>query len=212
MLDWNNINKEEFIKRLKSNDEDAFAELYSVLIKDLTSFLVKQFKNINLSGVDAEEIADDTMIKISNSISDFNPRKGAKLTTWIFNVAINKGRDFLRTHNSDKALAVNNYLQQEFELKSDAEKFQINNSDRILLDIFNTNSIESEEDIIIREAFDSLKESDQNIIRMRRVMEYEDIAKVERKTVNALSTQYARALERFEKKLLLYKEEYKNGQ
>lgn len=213
MLIWNDINKEEFIKRLKSNDEDAFAELYLVLIKDLTSFLVKQFKNVKLSDVDAEEIADDAMIKVSNSISDFNQKKGAKLTTWIFDIAINKVKDFLRTRKSDKALAIHTYLEQEFEIKAEAERFQINNPNMVLLATVDTSSIKgSEENIIIRKAFDSLKEPDQDIIRMRRVMEYEDIAKVENKTVNALSTQYARALDRFEKNLRLFNEDHKNEQ
>ena len=212
MLNWNDINKEEFIKRLKSNDEGAFADLYSVLIKDLTSFLVKQFENVNLSDVDAEEIADDAMIKISNSISDFNPKKGAKLTTWIFGIAVNQTKDFLRARTSNKALAIHTYLKQEFELKAEAERFQINNPDMVLSTAVNINLIENSEDIIIRKAFVSLKETDQDIIRMRRVMEYEDIAKVENKTINALSTQYARALERFKENLLFYKEEQKNEQ
>jgi DNA-directed RNA polymerase specialized sigma24 family protein len=48
---------------------------------------------------------------------------------------------------------------------------------------------------------------------MRRIMEYEDIAKVENKTINALSTRYARALERLEKNLrAAYQQEYQNEQ
>lgn len=70
-----------------------------------------------------------------------------------------------------------------------------------------------EEKIITRKAFDALRESDRDIIRMKSVMEYEDIAKIENKTVNAISTQYARALERFKKNLQnLDQEEYKNEQ
>jgi DNA-directed RNA polymerase specialized sigma24 family protein len=47
-------------------------------------------------------------------------------------------------------------------------------------------------------ALASLKEADRNILHMRQVMEYEEIAAIEGTSVNALRTRYCRAVERLE--------------
>ena len=202
MPDWRRVNSEEFIKRLKSDDEAAFAELYAAVIKGIVSLLIKQFENVELTITEAEEIANDAMLKVSKAISKFNSKRGAKLTSWLFNIAVNQTKDFLRKRDSDKAQAVVHEYLEETELNAKAEKAHIDRSDPIFIGTADSSQEkESKEKIITRKAFDALKESDQDIIRMKSVMEYEDIAKIENKTVNALSTQYARALERFKKNL-----------
>lgn len=205
MITWNDINSEIFIKRLKSDDENVFADLYSVVIHPLTAFLIKEFEGTEMTSADAEEIADETMIKVSKAVSSFDPQRGgAKLTTWIFEIGRNQVKDFLRSCKSGKAQAISKYLQREKELKNQAERLEINNRylESICFDSPKKQQIvENQEDILARKAFDALKESDQDIIRMRRVMEYEDIAKVENKSIESIRTQHKRALDRLKQNL-----------
>lgn len=216
MINWDDINSEKFIKRLKSDDETAFAELYPIVIRALVPFLIKQFENSGITSSDTEEIANDTMLKVSKAIFGFDSKRGAKLTTWIFEIATNQTKDFLRSRKSGKSQAISAYLQREKELKVETERLQIKDVHTELSNL--TSVLEtgknyiSEETIIARKAFDSLKESDQDIIRMRRVMEYEDIAKVENKTINSLRTQHTRAMEKLKNLQNVYQEEHQNEQ
>ena len=54
--------------------------------------------------MDSEEIAADVVIRVHKSVKTFNPRGGAKLTTWIFRIAQNAAIDFVRQQQkiSDK--------------------------------------------------------------------------------------------------------------
>ena len=101
------INSDAFIRNLKEGDEQAFSDLFNLIVPKLCNFLSGKFK---MSDRDGEEAAADAMIKVNKSIKNFNPRGGAKLSTWIFRIAQNTAIDFVRRQ---QALAENFGLEVE---------------------------------------------------------------------------------------------------
>ena len=59
----------------------------------LLHFLVN---NLLIQKPDAEELVQNALLKVHSHVGRFNPDGGARLTTWIFQVAVNCGIDFKR--------------------------------------------------------------------------------------------------------------------
>lgn len=63
------------------------------MFSPLWRFLVRQ---MNVPEPDGEELVQDTLIKVHASVKKFHRERGAKFTTWIFQIAYNKAIDFFR--------------------------------------------------------------------------------------------------------------------
>jgi RNA polymerase sigma factor (sigma-70 family) len=206
MVNWNDMNSEAFVKRLKSGDEMAFDELYWAVVPKLVPFLSRYFTNTPIKEEDIEEIANDTMMKVQAKISKFKFNRNSKLTTWIFEIAKNKTKDFLRQLDSAKAKSLTEFFKDAEYLKKQDERLHSSNL-LVLETSMLSATIETEGDgKIARRAFDLLEEKDQDILRMRLVMSYDDIAKVENLTVNAIKTHHFRAKEEFKRNAESYSE------
>jgi RNA polymerase sigma factor, sigma-70 family len=96
---FENINSPQLLAGLQSGSQDSFNYLAKEMFTPLWRFLVAT------SGVperDAEEIAQDTMMKVYENIRTFKRTGKAQLTTWIFQIARNLAIDFHRIHKDDK--------------------------------------------------------------------------------------------------------------
>ena len=186
------VENESFIKTLKEGDTEAFSDLFQVIAPSLSIFLENKF---GLNEADAEEIAVDTMIKVRSSIAKFQLGK-AKIKTWIFKIGIHTAIDFVRgqkklsqklsiaeLNNSTKQIANKELTKDWFNKKPIDEK--------------NINSDLSK----VSKALQSLSEKDQDILRLRCCLEYEDISKIENTEINALRTRHSRAMTRLRQKI-----------
>lgn len=90
------INRESFLDRLKSGEEEAFQILVEEIEERLISFLYRYVRNRTV----AEELFQDTMAKVIENIDEFEPR--ARLTTWIFTIARNAALDHLKSARHKK--------------------------------------------------------------------------------------------------------------
>jgi len=88
------LNSAKFLAELKSGSIPAFERLAGELFKPLWRFLVNQ---IHVPEADAEELAQDALMTVHSAVGTFRRDGRAKLTTWIFNIAHNRGIDFHRT-------------------------------------------------------------------------------------------------------------------
>lgn len=187
------LNDKKFVRKLKAGDPNAFRDLYLALAPKIVSFLVRIW---GMSVPDAEEVADDALLKVHRGVANFDPSRGAKLTTWVFEVAKNAGIDHYRkvkrrggdedeTPADEPGEYVGGPRKKAPEPVTEPVAFGRGTGDAPALG-----------DIAALRAFKTLSEKEKDILRVRDVMSYEEIAKVEGTTVNAVSTRYSRALQK----------------
>jgi RNA polymerase sigma factor (sigma-70 family) len=163
----------DLVARLVAGSEEAFDELYVLFVRRLRRYIKLKFDEFYISYEDAEEIANDVLIYAHGRITGFDPAKGQKLTTWIFDLGDKRAVDFLRKRarkNKDvlsdpdprivlplEALAFNDYPS---ELKrDDPGEFQSSTSDKG-----------------IQEALNSLTEQERNVLLCAQTMKNKEIA------------------------------------
>lgn len=84
--------EQDLIKKSIEGDREAFSKLldayYSIIFRIAYKWCA--------SKEDAEDIAQETCIKIGQSISDF--KGDAKFSSWVYRIVINTANDFYRKH------------------------------------------------------------------------------------------------------------------
>ena len=85
-----------YIRFLNSNDEDAFRVLYEKYNDSLVLFLNGIIGNTD----DDEELMMDTFAVLYSGTARYKERDDASFKTWLFGVAKNQARMFLRKHKA----------------------------------------------------------------------------------------------------------------
>lgn len=181
------LNSEAFVKRVKSFDGNAFDQLCESIINPVVGYLHFQYE---IDEADAEEIAADTLVKVHKALPRFDFNGGAKLSTWIFKIAINGARDFLRQQKAAKG-------------KPDLVELDTGPGTRIVdrsaAATWGTDGHRSDgtgEVAAMLRAFESLTPEDQDILRQKQCMSYRHIAEIEGCSEGTLRVRHARALKR----------------
>lgn len=190
-MNLNDANDAAFIRGIIAGDPSSFARLFDFIVPKLVRHLHYQF---SISEADAEELASDAMIKVKNAASRFDPAAGAKLTTWVFGIAENHTKDFLRRQKrlAEKAnVASVGEHQHILEGNSFKDWYTEQRSDQSLTE----NPVNPKQDALVQ-AFSSLSADDHNILRLHEIMEYEQIAALEQVGVGALRVRHKRAMDR----------------
>jgi RNA polymerase sigma-70 factor, ECF subfamily len=86
------FNETQLIERLKTGSDAAYAELYDRYAAMLYGVTLR----IVTDREDAENILQDTFVKIWNKIDTYDASKG-RLATWLLNIARNTAIDFTRS-------------------------------------------------------------------------------------------------------------------
>lgn len=175
------LNEPEFVRLAMSGDADAFHRLFSLLAGPLASYI----ERLGTPAADAEEVAADALAKVQRALPTYRDR-GAKLTTWIFEIARNCAFDHHRIASRRAAQVAEICLEYvrgyghstdvgPMRMTADAETFNA--------------------------AMTALSTSDRDILRMREVMEYAEIARAETATEQSVRVRHKRALDRLKQKL-----------
>lgn len=191
------VNSDAFVARLRAGDGRAFADLLSCLLPKLCGYLSHDF---HLSEQDAEDVALDAMVKVHKSVAQFNPRGGAKLSTWVFRITKNAAIDFKRCQARHAAKAADVPFDDEITRQVDRRR---------AVEWFRRSSAGDDpaghaalpQVTRMARALRALSEEDRNILLLRQSMEYEEIEEVEKVSVATLRTRYSRALDRLRKEL-----------
>ncbi|NER15686.1 sigma-70 family RNA polymerase sigma factor [Spongiivirga citrea] len=120
---------DHLIKKLKDQDSSAFEELYEMYSQSLYGVIYTIVKD----GVLAEELLQDTFLKIWNNANTYTSKKG-RFFTWILNIARNTAIDAYRSksyNNKKQNLSADNFVDiiisnEDLNRKTDAigiEKF-----------------------------------------------------------------------------------------
>ena len=90
--------EQEFLGRLKAGTPGAF----KVLVELYQDTVLNTCYRFTFNREDAEDLAQETFIEIYRSIAAF--RGEAKLSTWIYRIAVSKSIDFIRKKKRKKRL------------------------------------------------------------------------------------------------------------
>lgn len=84
------ISDQHLIKRLKEGDKQAF----KLLIDEYKHMVYTLALRVVQSEEDAEEVAQDTFLKVYQSIGSF--KGDAKLSTWLYKIAYHRSLDYVK--------------------------------------------------------------------------------------------------------------------
>jgi RNA polymerase sigma factor (sigma-70 family) len=76
----------EFLKRLKSRDDDAWFELWEVFGPALER-MVERFAKRCFSPDTVRDVSQETLLRLSREIHRFDPDRGTRFSTWLFQIA-----------------------------------------------------------------------------------------------------------------------------
>jgi RNA polymerase sigma factor (sigma-70 family) len=86
------FNEVEFVVRLKAGDQAAFSALYDRYGRAIYNVILEHTR----SEADAENLVQDTFVKIWRNIERYDPSKG-RLFTWLVIIARRVALDFMRS-------------------------------------------------------------------------------------------------------------------
>lgn len=170
---------EQLVARLRDPEtvRDAFADV----IKLYTEPLYWQIRRMVQSHDDADDLLQNTFMKAWQSIENF--RGDARLSTWLYKIAINEAITFLARERKRQSLSLDD---QESALAAAIEADTEIDGDALALEL--------------RKAIASLPEKQRLVFNMKYFdeMKYEDMSNILGTSVGALKASYHLAVKKIE--------------
>lgn len=178
------------IEQLKQGSEQAFKKLVNTHQKLVVNTCYGMVQNRE----DAEDIAQEVFIEVYRNIENF--RADAKLSTWLYRIAVNRSLNHIRDNKKHKWF-------QSFEV-------EVRGKNREVMQASTENTDEPEYDlenkqraIILREAINSLPEKQKVAFTLSKYedLSYQEIAAVMDLSVSSVESLLFRAKKGLQKKL-----------
>jgi len=161
----------------ESTKRDAF----SVLVKKFSEQLYWQIRKIVLSHDDANDVLQNTFLKVWNNLDNF--RGESKLLTWLYRIAINESITFINKERSQNNIPIDdtdNFLYSKLESDPyfDGDEAQLK----------------------LQKAILTLPEKQRIVFNMKYFdeMKYEEISEILNTSVGALKASYHHAVKKIE--------------
>ena len=157
----------ELVKAASRGDHEAFNEIVQRYEKMIYNIAYQASGNSD----DAYDISQEVLIKIFRSLGSF--RGDCKLSTWIYRIAMNAVKDYIRLKLKTKTASL-------IETDDSGDERQIDIPDTSV-SANPSDSLERNERVkLVREAIASLSEDHRNIITLRDIdgYSYEDISEM----------------------------------
>lgn len=167
------------IKRL--NDPKTQQMAFSELVKEFSESLYWQIRKIVIGHDDANDVLQNTFIKVWTSIENF--RGDSKLSTWLYRIAINESITFLNKQRAQNNVSLD-----------DADTYLIS---RLEGDEYFDGD---EAQLKLQKAVLRLPEKQRIVFNMKYFdeMKYEDISEILETSVGALKASYHHAVKKIE--------------
>ncbi|MGM9836462.1 MAG: RNA polymerase sigma factor [Muribaculaceae bacterium] len=178
MTSRNTYNEEEIIEQL--HDPNRCNAAFGKVIEQYSQGLYWQIRRMVFNHDDANDILQNTFLKAWSNIDNF--RGSAKLSTWLYKIAINESITFI---NKERA---------RNEASIDDDSFLLNN-------IESDQYFDGDEaQVKLQHAINSLPEKQRLVFNMRYYdeMKYEDMSEILGTSVGALKASYHHALKKIE--------------
>ena len=185
----NSLTEQARILLLKQGDVSAFRDLVTEFEKKVYNTCLGLLQNTE----DAEDLTQEVFVAVYESIHSFKGE--AKLSTWIYRIAVTKSLEYLRMKKRKKRFA---FFQQVFtneygELNKEAGHFdhpgvQLENKERAA---------------ILFKAIEQLPENQKSAFILHKLegLSYAEISEVMHSTVSAVESLMVRARQNLQKKL-----------
>ncbi len=98
----------QFVRRLRANDQAAWAELYDSVAGELRAYVKR------LGATSPDDVVGDTMVSLVKDMSKFSGTD-EELRPWVFRIAHNRAVDSLRRRDSRPAESGANFESDAFE-------------------------------------------------------------------------------------------------
>lgn len=167
------------IKRVQNakTQQSAFSEL----VKEYSEPLYWQIRKIVLSHDDANDVLQNTFIKVWTSIDHF--RGDSKLSTWLYRIAVNEAITFLNKQRAQNNISVD-----------DADSF-------LLSKLEGEEYFDGDEaQLILQKAILTLPDKQRIVFNLKYFdeMKYEDMSEILDTSVGALKASYHHAVKKIE--------------
>jgi RNA polymerase sigma-70 factor (ECF subfamily) len=168
-----------FIAELKN--EKTKEKAFRILISKYKERLYWHIRKIVVSHDDADDVLQNTFIKIFKNIDKFNEQ--SQLYSWMYRIATNESITFINKRAKDRSLDIADYQQQLVStLESD--------------DYFSGDEIQ----LILQKAIATLPKKQQLVFNMKYFdeLKYTDMSKILETSVGALKSSYFHAVKKIE--------------
>lgn len=180
----------ELIQKLQKGDQQAFSEL----VQKYRKLVVNTCYGMVHSKEDAEDIAQEVFIEVFRSVNHF--RAEAKVSTWLYKIAINRSLNFIRDNKRRKSIKT---IEGIFGIKNPQEKSPVSaNNDNPGTDLENRQRAE-----ILYHAIDSLPVNQKTAFTLHKYedLAYKDVADVMELSLSSVESLIHRAKLNLQKKL-----------
>lgn len=180
------------VKALKNGDEEAF----TVLVETYQQMVYNTCLGFVKNEADADDLTQEVFIEVFRSIDQF--REDAKLSTWLYRIAVNKSLEVIRGRKRKKRFA---FISSLF----DQEKGALNVPDYNHPGIIAENKERSK---VIFAAMEKLPESQHTAYVLHKIegLSYEEIGKIMEKSVSSVESIMHRAKKSLQQHLRTYYE------
>lgn len=173
------IDEALLIAQLQSSQTKEKA--FRLLIKCYKERLYWHIRKIVISHDDADDVLQNTFIKIFKNIDKFN--QNSKLFSWMYRIATNESITFINKRAKQRNVSINDYQQElASSLKSDT--------------YFNGDEIQA----ILQKAIATLPQKQQLVFNMKYFdeLKYQEISEILDTSVGALKASYFHAVKKIE--------------
>lgn len=164
------MNDLQVIEQIKQGNEKAFRDLVETHQKMVVNACYSMVRNSD----DADDLAQEVFIEVFNSAHRF--RLDAKISTWLYRIAVNKSLNYIRDNKKRKFFKT---IEDVFSGKSNNYSLAAPSTD-----IPDINLQEKQKAAILNKAIDSLPENQRVAFTLNK---YEDLSYLEISEVMGLS-------------------------
>lgn len=176
---------EENILVKKLQDKKTRNDAFSTLVKMYQKRLYWQIRNIVVRHEDADDVLQNTFIKIYENIGKFKGE--SQLFSWMYRIATNEALGFIKKQSKTQSLDESTYYTKQIKNLT-ADPF-FSGDDAV---------------VKLHKAIATLPEKQKRVFQMKyfQEMKYEEISKILKTSVGALKASYHIAKQKIEKKIL----------
>ncbi len=181
------MSNEELLELCKRQDQDALDALFRRHEKPVYNLLYRMLSNHQ----DAEEALAEVFVKVWRAAGSFKGE--AKFTTWLFRIASNTARDFLRSRRSRPEVSVEDVVVDEVEAGERAGASSYANPEKA--------AIQADDMARINRAMLELSKEDRLLVSLYHFqnLDYEQIAQITGIPPGNLKVRLFRARQRLKK-------------
>lgn len=180
----------ENIEQLKQGSEKAFKQL----VEKYQGLVVNTCFGIVHNKADAEDVAQEVFIEVFRSVQNF--RADAKISSWLYRIAVNRSLNHIRDNKKRKWF-------QSFEDSDDNKKSSVNHLSASKTDTPEFEIENSQRAQWLHEAIDSLPENQKIAFTLSKYedLSYKEISEVMDLSVSSVESLLFRAKKNLQKKL-----------